>query len=329
MYQVGIVGCGGISRVHSAVLDQLPETHLAACADIRPERAQAMAEKYGCHAYSSLEDMLAHEKLDAVHLCTPHYLHTPMAALLAEKGIAVFSEKPPVISREQWATLEEAAKKVPLGICFQNRYNPNVREAKRIIEAGEFGAVVGARAFVTWKREAPYYTESGWRGTWATEGGGALINQSIHTLDLLVQLMGAPSLVEAHMSNHHLKGVIEVEDALEAYLLLGGKPALFYASTAYTQDAPIMVEIQLEQATLRIEETWLDIRKDGQTERRDFAVPQALGKGYWGTGHLTCIRDFYHSLATGEHFQNDLESVRNTAEAMLQIYEQRKKDLIK
>lgn len=328
MYQVGIVGCGGISRVHSAVLDQLPETKLVACADIRPERAQAKADQYGCRPYASLEDMLAHEKLDAVHICTPHYLHTPMAQLLADKGIPVFMEKPPVINRAQWAALEEAAKKVPLGVCFQNRYNPNVREAKRLIEAGVYGAVVGARAFVTWKRLAPYYVESGWRGAWETEGGGVLINQSVHTLDLLVQLMGAPTQVEAHMANHHLQGVIEVEDTLEAYLMLGGKPALFYATTAYTQDAPVMVEIQLEQAVLRIEENWLEIRKDGKTERQDFAVPQALGKGYWGTGHLACIQDFYHSLTTGEPFQNNLDSVRDTAEAMLKIYEQGRKDLV-
>ena len=110
MYRVGIVGCGGIAQVHAPVLKQLSEVELVACADIRTERAQAMAEKFGCKAYASLEDMLANEQLDVVHLCTPHYLHTPMAQMLAEKGIAVFTEKPPVISREQWDALKEAAK---------------------------------------------------------------------------------------------------------------------------------------------------------------------------------------------------------------------------
>ena len=325
--QVGIVGCGGIAQVHSKVIAQLPNLHLAACADIRPERAAAMAEKYGCRAYESMEEMLEKEHLDAVHLCTPHYLHTPMACLAAEKGIPVFTEKPPVISREQWALLEEAAKKVPLGICFQNRYNPNVRAAQEIIASGEYGALKGARAMVTWHREAPYYLDSGWRGSWETEGGGALINQAIHTLDLLVRLLGKPEKVEAHMANHHLSGVIEVEDTVEAYLVLGGKPALFYATTAYTQDAPVMIELHLEKATLRIEEETLEIRTKEGSEKRAFEGPETLGKGYWGNGHLTCISDFYASMAEKRPFQNDIASVRDTVEAMLQIYEQGKKTL--
>ena len=327
MLQIGIVGCGGIAQVHAASLDKLPQLHLAACADIRPERAQAMAEKYGCHAYASMEEMLDHEKLDAVHLCTPHYLHTPMAEEAARRGLPIFSEKPPVISREQWAALEKVAQKVPLGICFQNRYNPNVREAQKILASGEYGALVGGRAFVTWHREAPYYLESGWRGTWATEGGGVLINQSIHTLDLLVRLMGSPEKVEARMSNHHLADVIEVEDTLEAYLILGGKPALFYASTAYTQDAPVMIELHLEKATLRLEEDALFIRTPEGTQRRTFQGPETLGKGYWGNGHITCIADFYDSLATGRPFQNNLDSVRDTMEAVLQMYEQGRKTI--
>lgn len=327
LHKIGIVGCGGIAQVHAAALARLENTQLIACADIRPERAQAMAEKYGCRAYASMEEMLEKESLDAVHLCTPHYLHTPMAQMAAEKGLAVFTEKPPVISREQWAQLEEAAKKTPLGVCFQNRYNPNVRAAERIVASGEYGALVGARAIVNWYRTAPYYTESGWRGAWDTEGGGALINQAIHTLDLMVRFLGAPQRVEAHMANHHLKNVIQVEDTVEAYLVLGGKPALFYASTAYTQNAPIMLELQLEKATLRIEEEELAIRTDAGWRHETFPVPATLGKDYWGSGHLVCIRDFYDALEQHRPFQNDIASVRNTIETYLQMYEQGKAQL--
>ena len=327
MYQVAVIGCGGISRVHAAVLHTLPDTNLIACADIRPERAEAMAEKYGCRAYGSMDALLAAEKPDAVHLCTPHYLHAPMAAKAAERGIAVFSEKPPVINREQWALLEEAAAKVPLGICFQNRYNPNVREALRLIGDGTYGALLGGRAFVTWKRETPYYLDSGWRGRWETEGGGVLINQSVHTLDLLVRFFGAPEKVEAHMANHHLPGVIEVEDTVEAYLVLGGRPVLFYATTAYTQDAPVLIELHLEGATLRLESDALEIRSKDGTEKKTFEVPAALGKGYWGTGHTACISDFYNAISEGRPYQNDLASVKDTAETMLRMYEAGRADL--
>ena len=329
-FRVGIVGCGGIAQVHAGSLMQLPQVKIAACADIRFERAQAMAEKTGCVPYASMEEMLEKEQLDVVHLCTPHYLHVPMAALAAEKGIAVFTEKPPVISYEQWETLQEAAKKVPLGICFQNRYNANTREAERIIASGEYGKLVGSRAFVTWQRTVPYYVESGWRGTWATEGGGALINQAIHTLDLMVRFMGKPETVEAHMANHHLKNVIEVEDTLEAYMLFGGRPGIFFATTAYSQNAPIMLELQLEGATLRLQNDALEIMEPGKPAQvRTFTQPDKLGKGYWGNGHLPCIADFYDALENKRPFQNDIESVRATVETYLAIYEQGKKDLQK
>ena len=322
MFRVAIIGCGGIAQVHAAVLNKLPETELIACADIRFERAQAMAEKYGCRAYESMDALLDAETPDAVHLCTPHYLHAPMAKAAADRGIAVFSEKPPVISREQWSLLEDAAARVPFGVCFQNRYNPNVEEAKRLIREGVYGALLGGRAFVTWKREIPYYRDSGWRGAWATEGGGVLINQSIHTLDLLVQLLGKAERAETHMANHHLKGAIEVEDTVEAYLILGGHPVLFYATTAYTTDAPVLIELHLEKAVLRLESDALEIRTKDGAERKTFEVEAALGKGYWGTGHPACIADFYASIAEKRPFRNDLASVKDTADLMLTMYEQ-------
>ena len=327
MFRVGIVGCGGIAQVHAAVLDRLEETRLAACADIVPERAAEMAERAGARAYGSLEEMLAAEKLDAVHLCTPHYLHAPMAEKAAEAGVAVLTEKPPAISREQWETLEKAAKKAPIGVCLQNRYNPNVQEARRLMESGAYGSVLGARAFVTWQRDASYYTDSPWRGAWATEGGSALINQAVHTLDLLVTLLGKPEAAAGSMSNRHLKNVIETEDTVEACLTLGGHPALFYASTAYAANAPVLLDIQMERAVLRLEGEEMEIRRAEGVERRVFPQPETLGKGYWGNGHFPCIRDFYRCLALGTPYPNRLETARDTVMLMLDLYDQGKKAL--
>ena len=327
MYRVGIVGCGGIAAVHAAVLDRLEDTRLAACADILPRRAEEMAERYGARAYGSLEEMLAAEKLDAVHLCTPHDLHAPMAEAAAERGVAVLTEKPPVISADQWERLEKAAEKAPVGVCFQNRYNPNVREARRLIGSGAYGRVLGARAFVTWQRDGAYYTDSPWRGKWAREGGSALINQSIHTLDLLVTLLGGPGRAEGHMANRHLKNVIETEDTVEAYMTLGGKPALFYASNAYAANAPVLIDIQLESAVLRLEGAELEIRREEGAERRVFDQPETLGKGYWGNGHYPCIQDFYRCLASGAPYPNRLETARDTVLLMLELYGQGRKEM--
>lgn len=328
MFRVGLVGCGGIAQVHAAVLHALPDTELVACADIRPERAESLANRYACRPYPSMEAMLDGESLDALHLCTPHDLHTPMVVAASERGLPVLTEKPPVISADQWAALQQAGERIPIGVCFQNRYNRNVQETRKIIRSGEYGEVVGGRAFVTWSRGADYYTSSDWRGSWAREGGGALINQSIHTLDLLVWLMGHPTSVEARMANHHLAHVIEVEDTVEACLTLGNKPALFYASTAYAGNAPVLIEIQLEKAAIRLEDNTLEIRSTAGVERRAFQSEEPLGKGYWGNGHLPCIADFYARLSQGLPPRINLADIQDTVSVMLQMYEQGKKDLL-
>ena len=321
MYHVGIVGCGGIAQVHAQVLSSMEDVRLAACADIRPERAQALADKYGMHAYESLTEMLQNEQLDVVHICTPHYLHAPMAEEIAARGIAIFSEKPPAIDRAQWAQFCAAADRVPTGICFQNRYNPNVCELKRMLENKTFGELRGARAFVTWNRTVPYYVESGWRGTWATEGGGALINQTIHTLDLLIWLIGKPDVVQGTMSNRHLKGVIEVEDTVDAWLKMGDVGVIFYGSTAYSTNAPVFMEFHFDNAVVRLENEGLDIYRGEEVEHHEYPMEAKLGKGYWGNGHRACIRDFYDRLTDGQPFQNRPETVDATVDAMYTLYE--------
>ncbi len=319
-----IVGCGGIAQVHGEALAELETADLRAFADIRPERAEAMAEKYHGHAYSSLEELLEKEDLDVLHICTPHVLHTPMAKMAAERGIHVFTEKPPVIRREQWEELKGLAEKVRIGVCFQNRYNASVQLLRELLASGTPGKLLGARAFVTWHREAPYYTESGWRGSLETEGGGALINQAIHTMDLLVRFLGRPHQVDASLANHHLQGVIEVEDTFEARIGFQNGPAVFFATTGHVEDAPVLVELSCENCTLRMEEREVDVRwRDGRREHFEPAAPRspATGKAYWGASHSLCIQDFYNSVLTGAPFRNDIPGVTDTVELMLAAYE--------
>ncbi len=316
-----IVGCGGIAQVHARALSEMPEAELIAFADVIPERAEAMAEKYGGRAYSSLDELLDHEKIDVLHICTPHYLHTPMAQAAAERGINVFTEKPPVIDRQQWTEFKQLGDKVRVGICFQNG---STRALKDLLSTGEPGKVLGSRGFVTWRRDAPYYTESGWRGALSTEGGGALINQAIHTLDLMAYFLGPGQVLGASLSNRHLKGIIEVEDTLEAALDFGDARGLFYAATAYSLDAPIIFELACENATLRLEgERFTRIWRDGRMEQEDYTAPDPTvpGKSYWGSSHRRCIEDFYRCVMSGERFPNDIPGVSDTIELMLSVYE--------
>ncbi len=321
MIHAAIIGCGTVAPVHAYALKQLPGVSLAACADIDPKRAESMAQNYGLRPYDSMEKLLENEKIDVVHLCTPHYLHVPMAQLAASRGIHVFSEKPPAIDRAQWALLLEAAQKVRVGVCFQNRYNGSTQKLREMLASGSLGKVHGARAFVTWSRNEEYYTESGWRGNQDTEGGGVLINQAIHTLDLLVYLLGKPQHVAATLSNHHLKGIIDVEDTLEAYMTFGDAPGLFYATTAYCTNSPVYLEIVCENATMRMEKDTLIVSWNGREEERfEFKNNLPVTRDYWGSAHVTCIREFYDALENGRGVPIGPKQVQDTVDTMFTIY---------
>jgi len=318
MFRVGIIGCGSISAVHAHVLEELKDTELSACADILPDRAA----RYGCTAYTDWREMLEREKPDAVHLCTPHYLHSPMTAEAARRGIAVFTEKPPAIDAEGWHQVKEAAMRVPVGICFQNRYHPHIQSCLRFLRENTYGDLRGIRAFVTWNRTAEYYAAADWKGKWATEGGGAMINQAIHTLDLMIGFLGFPDQAEGALLNHHLREAIEVEDTAEIYLRKGNVPALLYASTAYSQDAPVLIELHFDQAVIRLEGDLMTVIRDGKKQDIQCVTDPVLGRSYWGAGHKACIADFYRCLETGTPYRNDPASCDATMQTLLKLYAQ-------
>lgn len=326
--RAAIVGCGSIAKMHASVLKEMQGVDIVGFADCKEERAESYRKEYGgerTRVFASLEDMLEQEQVDVLHICTPHYLHTPMAVYALKKGVHVFAEKPPAISREQFDELKAAARagSARLGICFQNRYNESTKAMEELLASPDSGKIVGARAFVSWMRTKEYYTESDWRGRWETEGGGCLINQSVHTLDLMNRFMGGnPVETQANMMNYHLKDVIEVEDTVSAYIRYPKATACFYATTAYQGNRPIMIDIECENMSLRLEGSYVTcIHKDGRKEELSFYNGHTIGKDYWGTGHTACIRDFYHCLETGEQFSIGVEEVESTFQLMMDIYQ--------
>lgn len=327
MQRVGIIGCGGIAQVHGWVLQGMENVELVAVCDVEKDRAGALSERYGggaAHVYTDWHE-LCESDVDVVHICTPHFLHAPMAVELLRHGKAVFMEKPCAISREQFEGLkqEDALHPGKLGFCFQNRYNETTQAVDRMIAEGKIGRVIGGRAFVTWRRDKGYYEGSPWKGTLSMEGGGALINQSIHTLDLLLRYLEMPEQVEATCANHHLKGTIEVEDTVEAWMVFeDGKRACFYASNGYAADAPVLLELQGEKGRITVNgsEVTLWTTDDGASHF-SYETENGIGKGYWGCGHQACIRDFYRCLEQGNAFQGGIKGVKNTFETMMCIYE--------
>lgn len=325
MIKVGIVGCGSIADVHAWALSNMEEVEITAMADVVPERAERLSERYTggrAQVYASLEELLNCCRPDVLHICTPHYLHVPMAVTALRNQVAVFCEKPPAISMEQFHLLEQEveAGKGRLGFCFQNRYNGPVRAAHEMLARKELGAIKGARAFVTWRRDREYYATD-WKGKLETEGGGALINQSIHTLDLLLGFLGEPVEVKASVHNHHLEGEIQVEDTVEAWMRFpGGQRACFYASTGYASDAPVYLEITCEEGSITLLDSLVLVKDREGYRQLSYREPAGAFKDCWGNGHLTCIRDFYESMKKGCSFRNDLEGVKNTMQVMMEIY---------
>ncbi len=353
MKKVGIIGCGSIAQVHAWVLSNMEDVEICALCDVDASRARNIADKYlneknrgSIHSekytddtkvdsasedkrdtesliYTNWHDLLDID-IDAVHICTPHYLHAPMAVEFIKRGKAVFCEKPCAISLEQFDELKNADLKHPglLGYCFQNRYNETTLLMDKLIAEGRIGEVTGVRAFVTWRRDRSYYEGSPWKGRLETEGGGALINQSIHTLDLMLRYLGEPEQVKASISNHHLPS-IEVEDTVEAWMMFeGGRRGCFYASNGYATDAPVIIDIQGETGRISLNGREVSLYAEGKDPEHFLCErQQGIGKDYWGCGHKACIRDFYKCLESGERFQNDLDGATNTFNTMMKIYE--------
>lgn len=318
-----IAGCGTIADLHAECLKKIDTVRLIAAADTISDRAERFGIKFGCAAYGSLECMLTEQDVDVLHICTPHYLHVPMAIYAMKLGIHVFMEKPPVISREQWKALNALRTEARLGICFQNRYNPSVQYVKRLLESGKTGKVIGGRAFVTWKREADYYKKSGWRGEKDTEGGGVLINQAVHTLDLLTYFLGPGRWVSAALSNHHLAGIINVEDTIDALIgFESGARVCFYATTANCVNENVMIDLYCEHMNIRMEGSMAYcLYPDGRQEILEAEVGWRQEKSYWGRGHQDCITDFYNCIQTGETFGLGLDQTKNTTALVLAAYE--------
>ena len=353
LFRVGLAGCGSIAPLHVQGIKALDDAELVAFADPDP-RARARLVAYSheldsgrvtenLRCYEDLAKLIQNEKPDVVHICTPHHTHVPLAILSLEQGCHVLMEKPPAITLNGLQALEKAvaSSQKTVGVCFQNRFNPSSIKAKHLLTTGKIGPVRAARAFVTWKRDAAYYAQASWRGRWATEGGGVMINQAIHTLDLMIWLAGRPVKVEGTLANRHLRGVIEVEDTAEMMMTLeNGVAALFYATTAYGADAPVFLELDCGRNRLRLEGDNLFLLD----ETGSFLPPAVLtdllnqeparvpfmeernplndGKACWGQGHQRLIRAFYDSLKPGqEAFPIDLESGSLALKALLALYE--------
>ncbi|HEY0754520.1 MAG TPA: Gfo/Idh/MocA family oxidoreductase [Ktedonobacteraceae bacterium] len=214
----GLVGCGVIGPFHARALDSLPDVELCAVTDCVAERAQKLAGQHGARAYTDLAEMLARESLDVVTICTPSGLHGEHACQAMRAGKHVIVEKPMEIhpqAIEQMLRVQ-AEQQVKLAVISQHRFDPAVSQVRALVEEGAFGRLVLGNAIIPWWRSQGYYDSGTWRGTWELDGGGILMNQSIHYIDLLQWMMGPVSSIRAYSAT--LAHRIETEDVATAVL---------------------------------------------------------------------------------------------------------------
>lgn len=215
----GIIGLGMIAEFHAAAIAAMSNAELVACFSRDQAKAEGFAERHGGHGYSDFDAFLSHHGLDVVTICTPSGAHLEPTLAAAAAGKHVVCEKPLEVTTariDQMIAACEAAGTMLAGI-FPRRFNPATTLLKEAVAAGRFGQINLADAYVKWWRTQDYYDSGAWRGTWALDGGGALMNQSIHTIDLLLHVMGDVKSVRAETRLLAHKG-IEVEDTAAALL---------------------------------------------------------------------------------------------------------------
>lgn len=326
--KVAVIGCGSISIMHLDSIIALDEAELVAVCDIKRNVADSIAKKYCTKAYYNHIEMLESEELDAVHICLPHYLHTSVACDAFQRGVNVLSEKPMSINYEDAVNAVETAEKANLkyGVIFQCRYNtPSVLVKERIV-SGKLGKVKCGRTTLTWYRPNDYYNSSDWKGTWDKEGGGVIIDQAIHSLDLANWMINStPIEIQSTLSNRNHPSMV-VEDTGEGLIKYeNGTILSFYAMNNYLIDEPIEIRLYCENGNAIFSYKNAVINYNDGSQEYVENSPQKLvsysgGKDYWGTQHAVQIRQFYSSILGLEELDISAKEALKIQKIICDIY---------
>lgn len=316
--KVGIIGMGAIGPIHINALLSRGQNIVALC-DIETSKCEEANEKFALTAkiYTDYKEMLDNEDLDVIHICTPHYLHAEMICEGLKRNVHVLCEKPLAINEKQLEEIENAVKnsKAQLGVCFQTRFNASVLYVKDFLKGKEIDC---ACSNLVWKRGANYYAQGEWRGTWDKEGGGVMINQAIHGLDLLQWLCGYPVSVTAYTSNVSLRNVIEVEDtAIGIFEMKNGGKFVVNATNAASYCFQVYYMFRAGGHTIELSSDNIII--DGQFITKSDGLP-IFGKEVWGVGHVNLIKNFYDCLENGEKFSIGYDEGKNAVKLVLAMY---------
>jgi predicted dehydrogenase len=325
----GIVGCGVISSHHADAILTVDGAEITAVSDVSEERAASFAEKYGIKKYyTDYRKLVKDNEVDAVSICTPSGLHSEQVIFAANAGKNIFCEKPIGITREQLDGIVSAVRKngVKLGCAFQMRTHPDSIAVKEAFDSGKFGRLILADVYMKYYRSQAYYSSASWRGTWALDGGGALMNQCIHGIDLLLWIAGDVESVFARAAAQSRN--IEVEDTAVAVLKYkNGAFGVLEGTTSVYPGQDTRLELHGENGTIifgdeKIHEWKIEGRDDEKPPEInvEYSVkddPTALPQ----MSHLVLIQDFVEALRDNREPMVPPEDGRKAIDLILAIYE--------
>jgi predicted dehydrogenase len=335
MKHIGIIGGGGISDTHARAAQEIDGVELAAFYGDNFEKTAQLSERYGAAVCRDYESFLNHRPMDLVIIGSPSALHAEQGIAAARRGLHVLTEKPIDVTTAQADALIDECEKanVRLGVCFQDRVTPDIVRLKQLIDAGRVGKPIVCSGYVKWYRPPEYYANSRWRGTRALDGGGALMNQGVHTVDLLLWLMGDVERVYARtLTALH---EIEVEDTVVATLeFRNGAVGTLEAGTSIYPGYQRRVEVSGSEGTIVMEHDRI-VKADLRTPD-----PTLVTQGESNTnasasspivsdisGHRRLIEDFLRAIESGGEPICDGREGRRSVELIEAIYESSAKGL--
>ncbi len=335
-WNFGIVGAGLIADFHARAIGDIPNAKLIGCCDKVPERAKSLADKFNVQAFDGYEDMLKSDQIDIVTIATPSGFHMEPTVAAAEAGKHVLCEKPMEITLERIDSMIEAHEKsgTRLGGIFPYRFNDMMVPLREAINSGRFGVITYASVYVPWWRTDEYYKDS-WHGTWKLDGGGALMNQSIHMVDMLCDIMPRIESLQAFTSKlGHPQ--IETEDTATAVVrYTTGALGVIYGTTASHPGQFRRFEITGTKGTvINVENSithwqFVDEKPEDEQIRKKFGEIEGGGgvsdpAAISYENHTRNFQAFIESLESGEDFWIDGREARKAVEVILAIYKSAK-----
>lgn len=335
-WNFGIIGAGLIADFHARAIGDIPNVKLVGFCAKRPERAKKLADKFGTRTFKDYQEMLKSDQIDIVTIATPSGFHAEPTIAAAEAGKHVICEKPLDITLKRIDSMVKAHEKsgTKLGGIFPYRFNDMMAPLREAINAGRFGVITYAGIYVPWWRTDDYYEDS-WHGTWKLDGGGALMNQSIHMVDMLCDLMPPIESVQAFTATlGHPQ--IETEDTAVAVLhYANGALGIIYGTTASYPGQFRRFEITGTKGTVVNVENSISVWQFADEKPEDKEVPKKFGKIEGGGGvadpaaithenHTRNFKAFLDALQSGEEFWIDGREARKAVKVILAIYKSAK-----